>query len=115
MAKMIEFKSELTEHNVVLVTWQLKPGEDAKPFSYARAGIMTVAAAGNFSGGAKLAFAGSNDAVAWHKIADPLGRPIVFDKPGMARPDQWPVDVRPEIAGGDKDTAVTLTLAIRRH
>lgn len=113
MAK-VEPSREVTESGVMLITWKLKSGDTAEGFGFARACQITATAAGDFNG-AKLAVTGSNDGAEYHSLADPRGEPIGFSKPGIGRIDQYPESFRPELTGGNDKTAVTLTLAIRRH
>src|ERR1700688_2969484 len=74
----------------------------------------TVQVEGTFGAGGTGFFKGSNDAVNFHTLRDPLGVFLIYSAPDVRQVLEATAWVRPELTSGDGTTSLTVTLFMRK-
>ena len=96
-------------------TWPaLGQGDDGQPVEINGNVVdFVVQATGAFTGGAALAFEGSNDNANWGALNDGFGAAISLGADELAGAAVIPALVRPTVSSGDGSTDIDVILVVR--
>lgn len=84
------------------------------PTNIAAYADRTVQIEGTFGAGGTVLIEGSNDAVHWRTLTDPLGNALSITTAGIKQVTEAVAQMRPNCSAGDGTTTLTATFFMRR-
>lgn len=98
-----------------IFTWPaLANGDSGDVVQFSGSGDKSIQVNGTFGAGGTIVIEGSLDGTNYYTLTDALGNALSLTAAGLKSVGQHTVYIRPRVSAGDVNTALTVTLGIRR-
>lgn len=96
-------------------TWSgLLNGDTGAPVTWVDFADRCFQVTGTFGVDGSVTIQGSNDGATWATLSDPQGSALTFTAAKIEQALELPRYVRPSVTAGDNDTALVVTLCMRK-